>query len=264
MKFSLYQESRTGARPDNQDRIGCFRSGDALLMVVADGMGGHLNGEVAAEIAVQTLAGAFRRDARPRLADPLQFLRQGFNLAHDAIVGHCAAGPLTNTPRTTCVACVVQDSIAYWAHAGDSRLYHIRGARIRAQTRDHSRVRMLIDRGLLREEEAGDHPDRNKIFSCLGGMMPPQVDVSNETLLQPGDTLVLCSDGLWGPIPAEAICAALDARDVGRAMPGLLDAAEAHAGRDCDNLSVVAITWAGACAGGAQEVADAMDKDAGT
>jgi PPM family protein phosphatase len=263
VKFSIYQESRKGARPDNQDRIGYFYSSDALLMVVADGMGVHLHGEVAAQIAVQFLAETFQREAQPRVADPFMLLENGFANAHKAILDYATAGMLAETPRTTCVACVVQDSIAYWAHVGDSRLYHLRDARIHVQTRDHSRVQMLVDRGYLSEDAVATHPDRNKIFNCLGGINPPQVELSRKTVLQPGDTLMLCSDGLWGPLSGDSICAALEDRDLMHAIPALLDAAEMCAGRECDNLSVVAMIWADSYTGGAGQVSTQLPQFTG-
>jgi PPM family protein phosphatase len=244
MKFSIYQESRKGARKANQDRIGYSYSRESLLMMLADGMGGHLHGEVASQIAVQFLTEAFQREARPRLADPLEFLAKSIVNAHHALVDYAKVRQLTETPRTTCVACVVQEGIAYWAHVGDSRLYHIREGRIQAQTRDHSRVQLLVDSGRIREEAVAAHPDRNKIFNCLGAHTPPHVDLSHKTVLRTGDTLLLCSDGLWGPLSGKIIAGALLGSDIMRAVPELLTQAEQRAGKDCDNLSVVAMTWA--------------------
>jgi serine/threonine protein phosphatase PrpC len=243
MQFSVYQESRRGARRSNQDRIAYCYSKDTLLMLVADGMGGHLHGEVAAQIAMQFITEAFRREAKPALPDASLFLRRAITGAHHAIIEHAADAGLAETPRTTCVVCIVQDDIACWAHAGDSRLYHIRKGRIVAQTRDHSRVQQLIDQGRIREEAFGAHPERNRIFNCLGSNALPQVDVSAVTRLQTGDTLMLCSDGLWGPLSGKIICGALQASGIMQAVPELLDEAERRAGRECDNLSVIAVTW---------------------
>jgi serine/threonine protein phosphatase PrpC len=254
MKFSIYQESRKGARPSNEDRTGYSYSRDALLMVVADGMGGHLHGEVASHIAVQFLAEAFQREVQGKLADPFGFLLKSMVDAHHAIVDYAEVRGLLETPRTTCVACVVQDSSAYWAHVGDSRLYHVRGGRIVAQTKDHSQVQLLIDQGRIREESVAAHPDRNKIFNCLGAMTPPRVELSRKTALQPGDVLLLCTDGLWGPLSARMIGGALATDDIMRAIPDLLNAAELRAGRTCDNLSTVAMVWADSNAGAAHQV----------
>jgi serine/threonine protein phosphatase PrpC len=245
MRFSIFQESRKGARKANQDRTAYAYTRDALLMVVADGMGGHLHGEVASQIAVQLLSEAFQREAKPMLTDPSGFLQRSMLDAHFALGDYAKARNLVESPRTTCVACVVQDSMAYWAHAGDSRLYHIRDGRIHNQTRDHSRVQMLVDQGRVREEAVHAHPDRNKIFNCVGASARPQVELSKPTPLQEDDTLMLCTDGLWGPLTGKLITATLMKRDLMKAVPALLDLAELRAGADCDNLSVVAMNWEG-------------------
>jgi serine/threonine protein phosphatase PrpC len=243
MKFSIFQESRKGARKANQDRIGYCYSRESLLLVVADGMGGHLHGEVASQIAVQFLTETFQREAKPTLNDPFEFLLKNIVNAHHALVDYATVRGLLETPRTTCVACIVQDGIAHWAHVGDSRLYHIRDGRIITQTKDHSRVQMLVDAGRIREEAIAAHPDRNKIFNCLGAMTPPQVDLSRKSVLHQGDTLLLCTDGVWGPLSGKLIAGALLNSDIAKAMPHLLDTAEQRAGKDSDNLSLVAMTW---------------------
>jgi len=243
MKFTIFQESRIGKRKNNQDRLSYCYSRDSLLMVVADGMGGHLHGEVAAQIAVQYLTEAFQREARPRLPDPFLFLSWGLTNAHHAIADYVAEHGLPEAPRTTCVACVVQDSVAYWAHAGDSRLYVIRDGRILAQTRDHSRVQMMIDQGMLTEEEAQHHPARNRVYSCLGGDHAPQIDFSRKTTLSSGDIIALCTDGVWGPLDDAALIQTLATTSVMQGVPQLLDAAETRAGESGDNLSLIALNW---------------------
>jgi PPM family protein phosphatase len=243
MKFSVYQESRQGPRKSNQDRVAYCYSRDALCMVIADGMGGHLHGEVAAQIASQFIAEAFQRNAQPRLADPLKFLLESITNAHHAIVDYANVRSLLETPRTTVVACIVQDGLAHWAHVGDSRLYLIRNGRVEGQTKDHSRVQILVDAGRVREEAVAAHPDRNKIFNCLGQMGPPKVDLSRRIALRHGDVILMCTDGLWGPLTSRHICEELLRAEVLRAVPKLLDMAEVRAGREGDNASVVAMTW---------------------
>lgn len=243
MKFSIFQESREGARKVNQDRVGYCYSRDALLMVVADGMGGHLHGEIASYLVLQYLVEAFQRAARPRLEDPVAFLPRSIIDAHLALVAYAAGKQLPETPRTTCVACIVQNGVAHWAHVGDSRLYHLRDGKVRARTHDHSRVQLLVDAGRLSEEGAAKHPERNKIFNCLGSDAPPKVELSGHAPLREGDTLLLCTDGLWGPLNNAVISAALAEDDILKAMPVLLDQAESLAGNQCDNLSAVAMTW---------------------
>ena len=151
--------------------------------------------------------------------------------------------PLPEAPRTTCVACVVQDSIAYWAHAGDSRLYALRGGRILGVTRDHSRVQRMVEDGVITAEAAVHHPARNRIFSCLGGSSAPQIDFSKKTPLMTGDIILLCSDGVWGPLPSDVIPRAMSTGNVLQATPALLNQAEARGGENADNLSMIAIRW---------------------
>jgi len=243
MKFTIYQESRIGQRRNNQDRIAHCYSRDALLMVLADGMGGHLHGEVAAQIAVQYLTEHFQREARPHLDDPAQFLASGLANAHNAILDYSVERDLEDAPRTTCVACVIQDNLAYWAHVGDSRLYLLRRRQIQARTRDHSRVQMMVDDGLITEEQALVHPARNRVYACLGGELLPQIEVSRKTPLQAGDTLVLCSDGFWAPLGNEALVQGYARGSVMAMTPQLMDLAEKLGGESQDNLSVVAVTW---------------------
>src|SRR5574343_873255 len=181
MRFTIYQESRQGGRKNNEDRTSYCYSRDALLMVVADGMGGHYYGEIDSQIAAQTLTDAFQREAKPDLADPFLFLQRGMTNAHHAILDFAADHDLRDSPRTTCVACVIQDNIAYWAHCGDSRLYLMRDGRTIGQTRDHSRVRLLIDQGVITEAQAASHPERNKVYSCLGGHQAPEIEFSRKT-----------------------------------------------------------------------------------
>ncbi|HXE41086.1 MAG TPA: protein phosphatase 2C domain-containing protein [Azonexus sp.] len=243
MRFTIYQESRQGGRANNEDRTTYCYSRDALMMAVADGMGGHHYGEVAAQIAIQTLADTFQREARPLLGDPFRFLQKGMTNAHHAILDYTAQHRLKDTPRTTCVACVVQDNVAYWAHSGDSRLYLMRAGRIIAQTKDHSRIRLLVEEGMITEAQAAIHPDRNKIYSCLGSPTPPEIEFSRKTPLEHGDILLLCTDGLWGIIAGEQMASALKGANLLQAIPMLLSQAEIKGGAHGDNLSAVAVRW---------------------
>lgn len=170
MKFSIYQESRTGGRKYNQDRVGYVFSRDALFMVVADGMGGHLNGEVAAQITVDYMGKKFQQEATPSLSSPLSFLSDAITGAHHAILGYAEKHGLLETPRTTVVAAVVQRGAACWAHVGDSRVYLLRGGQIAAKTLDHSHVQQLVTQGIVREEAVSAHPERNKISTALARM----------------------------------------------------------------------------------------------
>jgi serine/threonine protein phosphatase PrpC len=244
MRFTIFQDSRLGDRDGNEDRVGYSYGRDALLMVIADGMGGHQEGEVAAEIAVQEITRRFQQEARTgKVRRPFDFLVSSIQAAHRAIVAHADQHNLLECPRTTCVACIVQNGYAYWAHAGDSRLYVLRRGTLVAATQDHSKVQQMIDAGQITVEQAARHPDRNKIFSCLGGVVPPHIDMGREIRLEAGDTVLLSTDGFWAQIPASILAQMLGRQTVTALLPGLLVEAQRRAQGESDNLSVVAMTW---------------------
>lgn len=243
MKFALARETRIGARRVQQDRLGHWQTDQALLLAVADGLGGHARGEVAAEIGIRLLGEAFQREAQPKLADPDVFLARALAEGHEAILLEGRRLGLPETPRTVIVACVVQDGWAYWTHVGDCRLYLFRQGRIVHRTRDHSVVQQLIDQGRIREEAAASHPERNRLIQCLGGYSTPRPEAPRRERLARDDILVLCSDGFWGPLTQRQMAHSLVSRRLPDAIPELTDLAEVRAGAQCDNVTVLALSW---------------------
>lgn len=243
MKYAIVQDSRVGTRRVNQDRIGTWRTPASLLMVVADGLGGHLHGEVAAQLAIALVGAAFTREAQPKLADPEAFLARVFGAAHVAILREAQKLELADTPRTVIVACVVQDGYVYWTHVGDSRLYVLRQGQVLHRTRDHTLVQQLFDQGRVREEEMTTHPERNRLLQCLGGYQAPRPEPASRARLARSDVVLLCSDGFWGPLTQRQIVQELLSRPLKEAIPELVSLAERRAGPDCDNVSVLAMTW---------------------
>ncbi|HWS74654.1 MAG TPA: PP2C family serine/threonine-protein phosphatase [Quisquiliibacterium sp.] len=246
MKFSIFQDSALGARQVNQDRMGYCFSRESLLMIVADGMGGHLRGEVAAQIAMQTAGAVFQRMARPALEDPIEFLDHALRSGHREILRYQELHRMPEAPRTTVVACLVQGGRAWWAHAGDSRLYWMRGGELLVRTRDHSKVESLVAQGLLQPHEQEQHPERNKVLNCLGSPFEPTVEISQGVELLPGDSLLLCSDGLWSALSDEILCRVMAAAPAMRAVPDLVRQAVAAAGRQSDNVTALGMNWEGA------------------
>jgi protein phosphatase len=246
MQFSIYQQSHIGGRKVNQDRMGYSYTREALLLVLADGMGGHQRGEVAASIALQTMSTLFRDQANPYVKRPERFLEDAFEQAHEAIQRYAREHGMSENPRTTIVACLVQHNCAVWAHCGDSRLYWLRRGQILARTRDHSHIEHLIAKGLADPSERNSHPDRNKIYSCLGASTPPKVELSRQSSLEPGDVLLLCSDGLWGILPDTEIVHQLSTHTIVQAVPDMIGMATAIAGPRGDNTTALAIQWQGA------------------
>jgi len=243
LKFAYAQATRIGGRAMNEDRVGFWSTPGAALMAVADGLGGHLHGELAAGMAVELFGAVFRREAQPRLADPAAFLARAMAAAHAAILREGQRLDLPETPRTVIVACVVQDGHAWWMHIGDCRFYLIREGRIVTRTRDHTVVQRLIDEGRIREEAVASHPERNRLLQCLGGYLAPSPEAAGRTRLARGDVLLLCSDGFWGPLTQRQILHALLARGLEHAIPELAELAETRGGPLSDNVSVLAMTW---------------------
>jgi len=243
MRFTIFQESRKGSRKVNQDRIAYTYGRDTLLLVVADGMGGHAGGEIAAQIAVRLFIERFQQEAKPILRNPLKFLQDTMLRAHSALGSYANQFSMLETPRTTCVAVVVQANHAYWAHVGDSRFYLFRQGGLIGSTKDHSKVQYLVDQGIIGSHEVATHPDRNKIFSCLGGLVDPVIDLSKRTPLRNGDVMVLCTDGLWATMPQNDMATWLTSTPVLKAAPQMMREAEKRGGPDGDNLSAIIVRW---------------------
>ena len=242
MKFSVFQLSRRGGRAVNEDRMGYCYTPQAALFLLADGMGGHAEGEVAAQLALQSIAASFQREAQHALADPTEFLNRAIVAAHQHIQRYAKAKRMPDAPRTTVVAAVLQDGMATWAHCGDSRLYWVRDGQLLARTRDHSYLEM--ERSAAQALQLADKRfNRNVLFTCLGASGMPIFDVSGPHALRRGDKLLLCSDGLWGVLNEADLLQGLSATPVNAAVPSLVDAALQRAGKKSDNVTALALEW---------------------
>lgn len=243
MKYRVAQLSSTGARARNEDRVGIAERAQAVLLAVADGLGGHSGGALAAQTAIETVTGAFRRVHQARLADPFAFLALTLLAAHRAVVARGRAHVPPLEARTTCVLCLVQDGYAYWAHVGDSRLYHFRGERLLARTEDHSAIEELRRDGVISEDEMASHPRKSYLLRSLGGPTQPQIALSEEIALRAGDTLLLCSDGLWEALPAREMRRFIAHPDLDEGIEEMVHAAEKRRGDACDNVTVACLRW---------------------
>jgi serine/threonine protein phosphatase PrpC len=241
MRFSVYQVSRRGGREKNEDRMGYCYTRDSGLFALADGMGGHPEGEVASQLALQTLAAMFQRDSKPTLSDPMRFLNESIIAGHHQLLRYATQKALIDTPRTTVVACLLQGNAAYWAHCGDSRLYMVRGDKLIARTRDHSYSE--LQETMSQVVPMGERFNRNVLFTCLGSPGKPVVDTVGPLLLQAGDRMLLCSDGLWGNVNDASIIEQLSRHAISDAVPELVEQALRNGGAKCDNVSVLAVEW---------------------
>lgn len=205
MQIEYAKMSALGNRDDNQDRVAVVVTENAALMMVFDGMGGHADGARAAEAGLQVVQDAFMAAPMP-VFDPQGFLYKTLARAHDEVVRLGRDVAVDFRPRATCAVCLIQESGAYWAHIGDSRIYHVRDGIVATRSRDHSHVEVLIQEGAITEEEALDHPMRNFVECCIGGdACVPDMSITTKKSLLPGDVLLVCSDGMWSGLTDEAI-----------------------------------------------------------
>jgi serine/threonine protein phosphatase PrpC len=240
MKFSVFQISRKGGREKNEDRMGYCYTRESGLFVLADGMGGHPEGEVAAQLALQTISALYQREARPLIADTVEFLSTALTAAHHQIIRYASEKGMLDTPRTTLVACILQGTGATWVHCGDSRLYVVRDAELLTRTRDHSYLEQ--QKGELNFIQT-NRINRNILFTCLGSPTKPVFDIAGPVVLQQGDKLMLCSDGLWGSLTDAEIVKHLASKGVSDAVPDLVENALRVGGERSDNVTVLAMEW---------------------
>ncbi len=241
MKFSVFQVSRKGGRKTNEDRMGyCYTRGSALFLLM-DGMGGHPEGEVAAQMVLQSISAQFQKEAKPQLPDVSAFLTSAVMTAHHQILQYAATKGMVDTPRTTMVGAVVQAGLITWVHCGDSRLYFVRQGEMLARTRDHSLLEQRHETAATLQ--APQRINRNILFTCLGSPTKPIIDVSKPLELQQGDKVMLCSDGLWGSLSDADIVYHLSLKPVGEAVPELVERALRKAGDSSDNVTAIAMEW---------------------
>ncbi len=213
-----------GDRREQQDRVAILshpRGGGVALAVVADGMGGHTGGVLAARQVIHTarnnLDGFSARTETARV-----FLESTINEAHMLI----KASRFMNEkdPHSTVVMLLLQPGKVSWAHCGDSRLYHFRGDRLAFRSTDHSYVAQLVVQGRITPEQALVHPNRNILLTSLGGSETPRIAFGEADGLRAGDSFLLCSDGLWAYFTDQelgwAISGAASAREAAELLIG--------------------------------------------
>ncbi|HUW25407.1 MAG TPA: protein phosphatase 2C domain-containing protein [Gallionella sp.] len=243
MNFSIHQASHIGNRKYNQDRVAYAYSDDRLLLVLADGMGGHLHGEVAAGSAIDTFVESFGQYVQSSVADPQAFLAGTMRHAHERIMKF-PHGEIADFPGTTCIAALVQNGKMYWGHAGDSRLYILRDGAVICMTRDHSMVRQWVELGVITAEQARTHPQRNQITNCLGGIGDMfHMEPGEPITLQSGDVVLLGSDGLWGPFSNQELAEAFFSSPVAEVLDNLVACALMREEGHSDNVTGLAVRW---------------------
>lgn len=223
-----------------------FSDDHCVMLLLADGMGGHPKGEVAAQILMDTGRTDFEAASKP-IHDPHDFLDDVLRRTHERIVTYgCNQTPPID-PRATSVVALVQNGTAYWSHTGDSRLYLFRGYRLIRRTRDHSFVEQLRVRGLLTKNGRLEKRYRNLVTQCLGGSETSfGVTRGQPTALLRRDILLLCTDGLWGQIPDHEMTPQMRHHgSLERMVNAMAHSAQQAAAPTSDNITVVAMRWLG-------------------
>ena len=245
MKYETAQCSLLGNRSMNQDRCLVMEAPDAILLCLADGMGGHPKGEMAAQILMDNARKAFLTSRKP-ISNPFFFLSGLMDMSHQQIIEFGRNQEPSIEPRTIGVLCLVQEDNAYWAHIGDSRLYIMRDGVIHLRTDDHSYVEHLRQQGIISAAQVHTHKYRNYVTRCLGGTNNrPVAELSGPHPLREGDIVLLCSDGFWGPLAERSLVDKLfkNQNALLTSVRNLASHAETNSAPESDNVTVVALRW---------------------
>jgi serine/threonine protein phosphatase PrpC len=240
--------SDAGCARDNNEDYFCYYEPDAdaaflrtgRLALVADGMGGARAGQVASRLAGDTIRDVYTASVAP---NPLDRLIDAFSAAHQTVADQASGNPAWQGMGTTCTAVVIRDGYAYFAHVGDSRLYLIRGSTVLCLTRDHTAVNRLIEQGVITPEEAVDHPQQHVLTAALGAGPDVHADLSQAPIpLEPGDVLLLCTDGLWNLVGDQELSDITATRSLDKACQNLVETAKRRGGPDNITLQLLRYT----------------------
>ncbi len=228
--------AHVGGREEQQDRVEVMASRDGAerLLVLADGMGGHAGGAVAAEAVIEAARYVWHKHTVSPLA-PEKLLRSVCEDAHGRI-NEIDIGS-GRSARSTCVVLFANSRRAYWAHVGDSRIYRFRRGKLVERSRDDSVVQMLVESGKIREEDVATHPDQNRLTQSLGGDRQPKLNLGSAKI-DSGTGFAMCSDGLWEHVSADELGEALAEPVLSGAAKRLVGHAVERGGAGGDNVSL--------------------------
>lgn len=211
------------------------------MAVVADGMGGRSGGRKAADQVMLTSRQLFEQYS-PEFDDAPTLLKQIADESHMVI--RLTAMAAEQEPHSTIAVVLVNpQGDTHWAHVGDSRIYHFRQNELIRRTTDHSYVQMLVDRGEINEDQASNHPQSNILLNCLGTEEDPPVAIYSSPKLEPGDTMVVCSDGIWHYFTTQELGTVLAALTPREATEFLISKARERARGGGDNLSLAIVKF---------------------
>ena len=243
MQYEIGEANHLGNRNNNQDRFTAVETDEGILLVLADGMGGHAGGEVAAQTLVDLARDRYLNATRP-IPTPQagQFLAEIIRETHELLLRLAVEHDLHDIPGTTAVMCLIQGNRMDWAHVGDSRLYLFRASLPVFRTIDHSYVEQLYQQGVISRSEQDTHPRRNHITQCIGCLpQMPEVELGKGKNLLKGDVIMLCSDGLWSALDDAQLGAMLSNDVLDDVVERMAMRAEQLSYPHSDNISVLAL-----------------------
>lgn len=232
MSYSVAQQSNQGGRDYNEDSIAVFERDDSILLVVADGLGGHAGGDLASQTLIEAVSESFKKATDAQLGNAENFLSLSINYAHHMIHRRAVSRGFTvDSPKSTCVICLIHDGVAQWAHSGDSRLYVMQKREIIIATEDHVSMK------------PGRSANNGPINRCVGGLELPRPDISEPYELEEGDTLMLASDGAWHSFVPDDLKEYVDPQHPSLGLDSLLQKLEHRNKAPSDNLSMILLFW---------------------
>ncbi|MBX2848147.1 MAG: protein phosphatase 2C domain-containing protein [Acidiferrobacterales bacterium] len=232
MHYSVAQQSNQGGRDYNEDSIAVFDRDDSVLLVVADGLGGHAGGDLASQTLIEAISESFQKATDAQLGNAENFLSLSINYAHHMIHRRAVSrGFSVDSPKSTCVICLVHQGVAQWAHSGDSRLYLIRKRKIVMATEDHVSIK------------PGKESSNGPINRCVGGLELPRPDIGEPVELQVDDILMLASDGAWHSFVPDDLMEYVDPEHPTLGIDSLLQKLEHRNKAPSDNLSMILLYW---------------------
>lgn len=237
-------DTHTGQkRPNNQDCFAAEKIGDSAVIMVCDGMGGENGGAIASETAIETACAMLLRDIKPEMSETSirRLLECAGAAANIAVYDAACADIALKGMGTTLVGALVQPSSAHIIHAGDSRAYLLRDDILTQLTVDHTVVQMLLERGEIDPLAAANHPQRHYITRAVGVGDGVRYDIFSIDL-QPGDAILLCSDGLYNYVEHEDISALLAVSLKTHSVAPLIDCANQNGGGDNITAVVCSLT----------------------
>lgn len=231
MIYSIAQQSRQGGREYNEDRTAIFERDNTILLVLGDGLGGHDGGEIASQALIDAMGDSFNKASEKQLNDAATFLTLSINFAHHTVHRRAVSQGLSvDSPKTTCVACLIRNGIAVWGHSGDSRLYLINKRNINFVTTDHVSVK-----------PGREH--NSPINRCVGGLEAPKPEISEPYEMDQGDVFFIGSDGAWANFKPQDLIDYVDPQYPSLGVDNLLQKLEDKNKAPSDNLSLVVLFW---------------------